>query len=277
MSRPRLPELFVTPHAIERFRSRAPDATGLTDEQAIAVIKSQLEGTNDLPVYAEMKGGVLARTYRFRHDNNIYYAVVVPHDTNEDACTVVTVLDHTNRIHRIVQGRQRDRKRDPKRVSQEEGDTMLALDALGYGHDDISTIMRRGHTVVWQRLISGRGIKKHIRKWSNRELAKALELRRKGLSFRDIAKRLDRSPQSVKARLFQLNQEMKKHPERRFFWQVVAWCTNPTKVLQFIRDAGLMDRFREEVIDDNDVPAIPHIHIPPDPLGSNANTNCRSA
>jgi len=281
LPRPKLPELFVTPHAIQRFRSRAPDAEDLADEQVIALIKSQLEGTNDLPVYAEMKSGVLTRTYRFRWENNIYYAVVSPRNestsTHTEQLCVTTILDHTNRIHRIVQGRQRDRKRDPKYVSPEEHDAILALDALGYSHRDIGTIMRRSHTSVWRHLVNGRGVKKQMRTWANRELAKAFELRRKGLKHHEIAKRLNRSTLSVKMRLYRLDREMKRRPERQFFWRVVAWCTNPTKVLRFIRDAGIMDQFREEVSKDDDDPTTPHIHITPDPSSGDADTSCYGA
>jgi hypothetical protein len=281
LPRPGLPALFVTPHAIQRFRSRVPDAAILTDEQVITAIKSQLEGTGDLPVYAEMKDGALTRTYKFRWKDNIYYAVVSPRNEStgphtEQLC-VTTILDHTNRIHRIIQGRQDDRKRDPRRVSQEEHDTIVTLNEAGYNEPEICTIMKRSDNTVHAHLIKARGRRRRWHRWTNREMFKALELRKMGLTHQEIAKRMGLTYSQVHLKLLRIKWDTERHPERQYFWQVFAWCTNPMRVLKFIRDAGLIDRFREEVSRDDDDSTIPHIHITPHPPGGNADASCHSS
>jgi len=99
-----------------------------------------------------------------------------------------------------------------------------------------------------------------------------LELRRKGLGSTEIARRLGMTRQQVSVKLCRLDKEFRKHPERVHFWRVFSFCTNPTRVLKFIREAGLMDRFGEEANSD-DADDAPDNSIPILRSGQNTDYN----
>lgn len=79
------------------------------------------------------------------------------------------------------------------------------------------------------------------RPWTEREYERLIALRGRGWSVERIAKALNRSQMSVAMKLVHHRKRMLADPRRRAVAQVIAFASNPDRILRAIREQHLLD------------------------------------
>ena len=237
---------FVTPHAVERFRERVAD---IPPARVIEVVQEMLQDPG-LPVDAELRDGKLALIYRARYAGKTVYLMVGRGDAaGEDKPwpAVITVMSEESVIHNVLC--RKDTKRGRRWRYEDRKALIVPLREAGFTIRECAAILRVSHTTV-ERHIKRLGLaKRHLRRWRPREMALLCQLRDKGISYKDIAAQLGRSPTAACVKLCRLQKRYAAtlaDPERQAVLRVLATCLDPGKVLSMARRAGLLEKLKRD-------------------------------
>lgn len=244
---------FVTPHAVDRFRERIAD---IPPAQVIEVVQAMLQDPG-LPVDAEMRDGKLTLIYRGEFGGKAVYLPVVQCDEPAEGRTwpvVVTVMSEESVLHGVLC--RKDTKRGGGRRYDERKALIVPLREAGFTIRECAAILRIAHTTV-ERHIKRLGLaKRHPRKWRMQDVELLCRLRDKGVPYKEIAARLDRSEEAVRIKLCRLRSQYAEtlaDPNRRLILGILSFCLNPSRVLKAIRESGIYTELKRREMERRDL------------------------
>jgi len=222
---------FVTPHAVARFRDHTGLRSNPSDEQIVDLIVAALQGPG-LPAYADLRDGRPHLIYGLALGDRMLYLVTGPGEGEWPA--VRTVLDESSWVHsklrKLLRHKEKHGRYPMRYWTDEERALAPALQAAGYTIKQIAAIMHRGHMSVFAHVHRLRG---HQPAWSIEDLDKAISMRAKGKSCREVGKAVGRTPRAVAIRLYRLRKQRLADPRGRRFAALVG------RIIREVRQHGI--------------------------------------
>lgn len=161
---------------------------------------------------------------------------------------VLTVIRADSPLHQHVQAPTSQwRKWEPK-----DTEMLLKLREAGFTQRQCMAIMRWSYSTI-ERWLKAAGVTCARRRWTEREKAAMVRLRAMGKSCKEIAKRLKRTPGAIKVAMSRYRQKVRNDPHRRLALRILAFCSNPGRVLKAIREPGIYTELKRRGMERRDL------------------------
>lgn len=224
---------FISPHAVKQFQKRVCD---IPAAEVIEAVQAALQDPG-LPVDAEVRDGELSLIYRAEYRGREYYIITMPPKAEGEWPQVPTILYRHAKFLRT-------RRRRPRFATDMEKQ-LIPLLRQQFTIKECMQITGRSHSTIERHSPRARPIYKRL---TEIEVAKAVNMRMKGKTYEEIAKKFGKSANAMEIFFCRLRKRIRDDPEKLAVLKVLSFCTDPGRILQAARDAGLVEEVKRRAM-----------------------------